>query len=540
MPGRSDDMINKILLYVNTVRYLKPSQIYYRIRKTQKKKCRVGKASVDRRSPCVKVATIDELNYDPEFLARYPIEEFMEDQVCFLHEKEHFSWQTPWEFPDRSPLWNFNLHYFDYLMSFLWEYRNTGDRRIMEKAIACIAGWIRQNPVGAGGPGWSAYTISLRLVNWLVFYTELEEELPPEFRQEFVSSIYDQYAYLAEHAEKDILGNHYFENLKTLIMCALFFDDADTLNSGLKEFKKQCKEQILPDGMHFELSPMYHKIILEGMLRVAYALRQAGHQDHEIEAYLPKMVDVAFSLEKGLNRLPLFNDCGGNVAKSLNALMEAARRIYGIVPVYRKAFPDSGYYIFEAANWKMIVDAGKPGPDYIPGHAHCDGMSFELFCHGEPVIVNCGTYAYQCEERSFFRSTSAHNTVMANNTEQSQCWSAFRLARRSRIRIDAVDDTGISMELRDYAGHTVHRRITLTEEKLQVVDACEGCELKSFIHGNHLNAYSVIGSVYGCRHPYSPDYGVKESVDTIVLCGRDLVQFSMEIGDSEYGCNETI
>ena len=43
----------------------------------------------------------------------------------------------------------------------------------------------------------------------------------------------------------------------------------------------------------------------------------------------------------------------------------------------------SGFYIFKQNDWKLIVDAGQPGPAYIPGHAHCDAMSFELFKAGE-------------------------------------------------------------------------------------------------------------------------------------------------------------
>ena len=53
---------------------------------------------------------------------------------------------------------------------------------------------------------------------------------------------------------------------------------------------------------------------------------------------------------------------------------------------------DSGFYIFKNGPWKLVVDAGQPGPAYIPGHAHCDAMSYELFKDGKPVLMNCGTY----------------------------------------------------------------------------------------------------------------------------------------------------
>ena len=96
-------------------------------------------------------------------------------------------------------------------------------------------------------------------------------------------------------------------------------------------------------------------------------------------------------------------------------------------------------------------------------------MSFELFKAGKPVIVNCGTYAYQCKERSFFRSTAAHNTVMVNDTEQSQCWGAFRMAKRSKVNVVSVSENSIVIELIDQCGQAVKRTIQL-EKNMKVTD----------------------------------------------------------------------
>ena len=39
-----------------------------------------------------------------------------------------------------------------------------------------------------------------------------------------------------------------------------------------RRFAEEIKEQILPDGVHYERSMMYHKIILEDLMRVEKAL----------------------------------------------------------------------------------------------------------------------------------------------------------------------------------------------------------------------------------------------------------------------------
>jgi hypothetical protein len=76
----------------------------------------------------------------------------------------------------------------------------------------------------------------------------------------------------------------------------------------------------------------------------------------------------------------------------------------------------------------LILDAGKPCPDYLPAHAHA-----ELLVSGERVIVDSGVYEYTAGSwRDFFRSTRAHNTVEVAGTDQSEVWDSFRVARRAR------------------------------------------------------------------------------------------------------------
>ena len=522
--------MGKLSNYWHTVKYLKPEQIIYRVTGKLGMACSLGvKACADTADG--PVALLPQLDFDPVFLSRFPVAELMDNRVTLLHESENFNWSSPWEFPNRTPLWNYNLHYFEYLFPLIHAWQETNESCYPDKIKEMISGWISSNPRSAGGVGWDAYPTSLRLICWLSCYGYLESHFDADFKQLMLSSMGEQYAHLALHLEKHLLGNHYFENLKTLVICSIFFRDNKMLTSALKELKKQCAEQILPDGMHFELSPMYHKIILEDLLRTAAALRLAGRRDMDLERYLQPMADVAFSLEEGLERIPLFNDCGDNITKSLDALLAAAGVEFGITPKYISQLPDSGYYIFKSGDWKLIVDAGQPGPSYLPGHAHCDAMSFELFHKGQPVLVNCGTYAYQCEERSFFRSTAAHNTVMCNGMEQSQCWSSFRMAKRASVEVLAVDACEIRMEMTDYSKNTVRRTIQLAPEGLTVTDTADGKKLTSWLHC--AEGASVIGEPELCpnvrtekvRQNYCADFGNKQEIDVLVLSAENCISY---------------
>ena len=522
-------MLGKSVVYAHTIRYMKPGQVFWRSGKKMGIKCAL-KGAHPSKEPGQRIGiAIPELDCDPVFLNRFCVKELMNDRVAFLHEAENFDWEGIWHIDGRSPLWNFNLHYFEYIHPLAHSYWETGERKYLEKTVQMIRGWIRQNPQSKGGEGWSAYTISLRLTNWIAYLAAVGEELDDSFHKEMEESIFEQYVYLSGHLEKEILGNHYFENLKTLVLCGLFFGDTQSLPIYLHAFRSECREEILPDGMHFELSPMYHKIVLEGLLRVTVVLRQAEMADAQLEQMAWDMLSTAWSLERGLSRTPLFNDSGDNVAKSLNALLACASRHLDIAPVYRPTLSHSGFYIFTAGAWKLIVDAGQTGPDYIPGHAHCDAMSFELYRDGKPVLVNCGTYAYQCAQRHWFRSTEAHNTVQVAGVEQSEIWSTFRLARRSKTRVLEVLDNGIRMDMTDYRGNRIRREILLTADTLYIKDQAEGLKLCSYLHSILKMDINSSAAIAWGDAMYAPEYGLLQTIHQITAIGNDSVELRIPL-----------
>ncbi len=513
---------------------MRPSQILYRINKKLGLRCTIGCSAQGSYGHVHPVAVIPELDFDPVFLLRFSAEELLQDRVTFLHVSHVMDWDGVWDIREQTALWNFNLHYFEYLFP-LWDaFRRTGDRKYTDKAEAIIRSWIRQNPRSAGGNGWSPYTVDLRLTHWLSYYTYAEKVLSEDFKNALLASIHEQYEYLSGHVEKDILGNHYFEDLKTLMLCAVFFGDERMLMCSLEALKKECGEEILADGMHFECSPMYHKLVLEGIMKAAAALKGFGRPDKKLESCISHMLDAAWSMEGSLERIPLFNDAGDNVAKSLDALVLAAREHFGITPVYRDRFPQAGFYLFSHENWKLIIDAGGPGASYVPGHIHCDALSFELFCGGRPVLVNCGTYAYQTEQRSFFRSTAAHNTVCIDGKEQSQCWDVFRVAKRSSVRVIDADDSHLTAEMRDQAGHRVRRSFVFNAERqeLTVTDETAHGKLTAYLHPLvPVRTEFTAEKVREETQLYAPEYGVSSEIKTCVYEGEKKISVRIGLGD---------
>lgn len=414
--------ISKAGLYFNTVKHLKPSQVFYRVWRKCGGKTRlkvgytpspdVAKADVRR------VPALLELDFDPVFLARFDVGAILEDRIELLHHEESVDWDVSWHADLSTPLWRFNLHYFEYLLPLGKAFLDSGDRKYLDKAKVIIRAWIESCPQAKGGSAWDPYTISMRVVNWLAFYGELRGQLDEDavFVKLLNHSLAEQFVHLACHLEVDLLANHYLEDLKALVILSCYFDDRETLDLALPRLMAQIKEQILPDGMHFELSPMYHKIVLEDLMRVAIALKASGREGDFCEDFrLQNMCDCLYSLERNTNRTPLFNDCGDNVAKSCDALLDCAKNRFCVEPEFRSLFPDAGYCVLErkteAGLVKVIFDTGNPGPEYAMGHVHCDALSFECYIDGEPWIVNCGTYAYQDDNRLSYKAGKSHSTI---------------------------------------------------------------------------------------------------------------------------------
>lgn len=482
-------MIRKILLYANTIKYLKISQLcnrmFHRFLTVKREvRCETVKASVS--------VFIPELDLDEVYLGRFDCEALLKDELLLLNERHKVDF-TNWSVSGKTThLWLFNFQYMEYLIPLAVRWRVSKDEAYYWKAKEILLGWI-QCFEKESGDAWNPYTISERLPNWLVTMELLEDRLSGDnsFRDKLEKSMYRQYKHLQVNQEKHLLGNHYFENLKALIIAAVLFDERRNLEKYLRSFDGQIREQILEDGMHYERSFMYHKIIMEDILRVLAALKQVqGYRVRE-KSYalvLGKMLSCTLSFEGRIKRVPLFNDAGNNVAKTVPALEAAVRKIlpegYKVLGDV-KELPDAGYYRYEWGSVACIIDCGKIGPDYIPGHGHCDCLSYELYVDGTPFLVNSGTYQYQSSKRHYFRSTRAHNCFTVNGSEQSQCWGEHRVAKRIS-KIKAVrEDKEFSGECLFWNGIKARRNFQFSQGNVFVEDECDcgsDAVIQSYVH----------------------------------------------------------
>jgi uncharacterized heparinase superfamily protein len=144
---------------------------------------------------------------------------------------------------------------------------------------------------------------------------------------------------------------------------------------------------------------------------------------------------------------------------------------------------DSGYIRLAFGEAVVILDVAKVGPDYLPGHAHADTLSFEFSLFGHRLIVNGGTSRYGVgPERLRERETFSHSTVEIDGVSSSEVWSGFRVARRAypydltMADLDEYIEVACSHDgYRRLAGKPVHRRSwRLSSCALRVIDQVSG------------------------------------------------------------------
>jgi len=455
--------MNKLNKYISTVRYLRPSQAFWRV--ASKLKSKKANTSLKFTKTVRDFSlVIPELDCDEVFCKRFAPDGMIKKEVTFLNK----TFQADYTLKAREvmkPLYRFNLYYFEYAVVLGAEYRRTGNPEYLQAFKGLYEDYltakVKMHP----------YVISLHIPNILIAMSLFGESLDKSFCQKIYNELFSQYKYLLTHLEKHLLANHYFENLKAAVIASYLFKEDDVCKKYMKKLQAQIKEQVLSDGVHFELSPMYHKIILEDLLRIAKLSEYEDFPECKwLTCVIQKMLDAMASMEKGFARTPLFNDSGDNVAKPAKCLEKACKSVLGIEPSYTDSLNSSGYYKLYDGNIAVMVDAGKIGPDYNPGHGHCDCLSFELCLNGEPIFVNSGTYEYQGEMRKYFRSTRAHNTLTVGNCEQSECWGEHRVARRIKKVSARLNSNTLSGEYSNFAKEKHKRTFSLESRALTVSD----------------------------------------------------------------------
>jgi len=414
--------MKKIILLVNTVKFLKSIQIYYRFYYLLRAKIR---KIIGFQYPLSQASSSVELNFQRSI---YSYESYREsNEFKFLNLSTKFHDNIDWNYAQYGKLWTYNLNYFD----FLNQEKNYPFIGVIEDFIDNQE-YIKD--------GFESFPISLRGINWIKYLTYHNVK-----NRKIDDSLYAQYFRLVDSLEYHLLGNHLLENSFSLLFGAYYFEDENLYKVAKKILVDELEEQILADGAHFELSPMYHQIMLYRVLDCINLIEGNSWKNRELLPIFRDKAEIMLGWLKNISYengdIPLLNDSANGIAPTTNELFEYAKRLELITK--KIDMKECGYRKISTDSYELILDVGDIGPDYIPGHAHSDTFNFELHINGRPFIMDTGLSTYETNERrTTERSTSSHNTVEINGKNQSEVWGGFRVGNRAKI-IDLIESKSI-------------------------------------------------------------------------------------------------
>lgn len=409
----------KILRFIETIRHLKFEQFFFRIVRIFIKK-----------SNTILYKKIELIDFNSKnfYWINSPQVEYNNNEIYI--NKKKYALNSNFDFEKCSYLEKYVGNYHGILL----------DDNFEEKAKNLfIENWI-DSCSEATNVRWEPYPTSIRLINWV------KAILSKKIASEKAESLLNFHADIVlRKLERHLGGNHLLTNAKALIFYGFASKSHGEkyLDIGLSIFENQLSIQQLETGYNYELSPMYHALFVEDLLDI-YSL---GFHNEKINNFLLKN-KFHDRIYKALTCLEFFtcpdgsvcrfNDSVDFVAPTLTQLIQFAEEngiSFTETKQYALAAKElNGYYLIRNEAITVYFDGARVGPDELPGHAHADTLSIEVFVNGFPFLRNIGTSCYGDDaQRMYERSSSAHNNPVLNSLNSSDVWSGFRVGKRAGV-----------------------------------------------------------------------------------------------------------
>lgn len=440
--------------YARTLAHLRPSQVFWRAAYRIERAMPGFLVSLLYRPPSQPLAIAEPLSLAPPPVNRYgetEIKEMALGLFRFLQEervlgRHALNWHLG--LVRHGRLWVANLHYHE------WAYRlaeaSLSGERFAPEALRLfhvyVSDWIQQCSLSASGArhlAWNPYVIATRIGWWaraLWLLRSNTQRVEPDLERAMLRSLYVQAQYLADHLEWDTRGNHLLRDVAGLAWVGRFLTCRHQpcwLDCARRVIRTELSHQFLPDGGHYERSPMYHAAALYDIIHTLILLSDAEISEAAC-AIIGKGLEWLDWMRHPDGEICLFNDAALSLAPSSGYLRKIAPiagcHASNTSPAGLRWFQDTGMAVWHGRPWTIFFDAGEVGPKEQPGHAHADTLSIECSLNGHRLFVDTGVFHYDpSSERDYARSTSAHNTVTVDGENSSEVWGLFRVGRMARI-----------------------------------------------------------------------------------------------------------
>jgi uncharacterized heparinase superfamily protein len=381
----------------------------------------------------------------------------------FMHDLDYLNLDCP---SDVKVPWE--LSRMHWLIPAAQAYLLTGDERYAYAVRDVLDDWIAANPY-AGSVNWAcAMEVAMRIMTWTFFFHVFNRSQAwsePSFQSRYLRSLFLHGEFTERYIERShVNGNHFTADAAGLVCAGLFFGKGSTpkrwASEGWQFLCQELPRQVPADGVNFEASVPYHRLVLELFFLAARYREACGlpvPDDYKDRVVGMARFTMAYSRQDGSS--PLLGDAddaralplGGQPIgdhRYLTGLIGSHWNVPDLIHAFRgpraemvwalgpraaaslnepeepasmpsAAFPQAGIFVMRNACDHVFIDCGGVGMEGRGGHGHNDCLSFEATLAGVHVITDCGAYVYTAnvEERHRFRSTASHNTPQIDGQE---------------------------------------------------------------------------------------------------------------------------
>jgi hypothetical protein len=413
----------------------------------------------------------------------------------------------------------------------------TNDRRYREALRSLLTDWIEHNPIGKGVNWTVAMEAALRGIS-LCLTMELlwpftAEEKP--WLDQMTGSLWQHLRFIEAHSEFSFLrrSNHYLSNLVGLTTLSAYLRGRGTgrrLGKYARAVQREILIQTYADGGDYEASTGYHVLVAQMFLHSFVVQQRSGCViAPAFEGRLRQMFEWIASLADDAWKLPHLGDCDNgrvellsdDIAQTMLAVPERHSLRVGCLcglasyllqisvggeaddavwfglttggyagkPKQRpvSVMPDSGIAVLRSGEASVVFCAMPNGLRGKGSHSHCDKLSIVFRLGAEEVFCDSGSRCYtrSAELRNLDRSTTAHNTLMVDGTDQNIVPSDPALlfwcgdeAVVSRIALSGGGGMAVRASHHGYSriGIEHHRTVQLSQGSLLVLDELSGTE----------------------------------------------------------------
>ncbi len=323
--------------------------------------------------------------------------------------------------------------------------------------------WMAQNPCSWGINWGCTMEPAMRIITWCWFYQMLADApswRDSAFRFSFIRTLYLHLQFVRRYVEiTDVNGNHLTADAAALVVGGAFLGGKTATlwrAEGWRILKREIFLQVYEDGVDFEGSVPYHRLVAELFHVSACAEHEnAGVVPQAYQQRLLRMADYTESYTRPDGLAPVWGDNDdartlpmGNQAIGDHRYLPSLIRAYwspgaltlgwldaadeclwwwGKTPKDSKPeterqscrFENGGSYILRSEGDYVFFDCGPLGLANRGGHGHNDMLAFEAVLEGIPLVVDpgCPVYTGDWQLRNEYRATAQHSTIQIDENE---------------------------------------------------------------------------------------------------------------------------